>query len=390
MVIAADAYEIELEGTNREIAALEPSAGGDLERRTRLAFRFYHRASLAGVDSGFAAAERVIDRAIAEFGPQEDLCLLKANLDFRFHRLAQVKRDLEMAPLLLGRFEGKSLAADLDFQHGRYDRAREGYEKAIQENCTWDNLARLAYFKRKMGDGDGADELYIQAENELTAKEMRSFAWLELQRGELHLARGRHDGAGAHYRRANAAYPGWWHVDEHLAELMAAEGRSEEAIELFQSVIERARKPELQQTLGELYVFIGRPDDAEPWFESALAAYLESVARGDVHYFHHLADFYADVREDGAEALKWARKDVELRDNFATQSAVAWALYLDGQLEEAARWMDRALSSGVQDAHLFSQAATIFEAAGRGGEATAFRRGAAILNPKYRSFHIHR
>ena len=390
MVIALAAYELELERTNREIGTLEASAGGDLEKRTRLAFRLYHRASLAGIDSGFAAAERAIDHAIAEFGPQEDLCLLKANLDFRFHRLASVKRDLEMAPLLLGRFEGRSLVADLDFQQGRYDQARAGYENAIQENCTWDTLARLAFLKGKMGDDDGADHLYIQAENDLTAKEMRSFAWLELQRGVRDLARGRYDGACAHYLRANAAYSGWWHVDEHIAELTAAEGRFEEAIALFERVIERAPKPELQQALGELHVFIGKPHDAEPWFESALAAYLESVRRGDVHYFHHLADFYADVREDGSEAVKWARQDVELRENFATQSAMAWAWYRNGQLEEAMRWVDRALSSGVQEAHLFSQAATIFEAAGRGSESTGFRHAAAAINPSYRNFHIHR
>ena len=69
-----------------------------------------------------------------------------------------------------------------------------------------------------------------------------------------------------------------------------------------------------------------------------------------MHYCHHLADYYSDVVEDGAEAVKWAHKDLRLRENFATQAALAWALYRDGQFGDAVYWIDRALASGVVDA----------------------------------------
>lgn len=383
------AFEADLDRVRREIAATDPSTG-DLEKRTRLAYRLFHRASMTGIDGDFAAVEDAVDRAITEFGPQEDLCLLRANLDFRFHRLDAVLRDLALAPLLARRVEGRALIADLDFQHGRYERARIEYERLVEENRTWDTLARLAYFNGIMGDVDAADRLYAEAEDEVTAKEMFSFAWLELQRGLLDLTHGRHAEAEAHYRRAGAAYPGHWQIDEHLAELLAARGLFAEAIELFERVAGRAPKPELFQALGELYVCAGRDEEAGLWFERALMGYLESCERGGVHYFHHLADFYCDVREDGAEAVKWASKDLELRDNFGTQSAMAWAFYRAGRLEEAAFFMRKALASSAQDAHLFSRAAAIFAAAGQEAESARYLRAAELTNPEYRTFHVHR
>ncbi|HEV2201597.1 MAG TPA: tetratricopeptide repeat protein [Bryobacteraceae bacterium] len=344
---------------------------------------------MTGSMAHFEAVNAAIREALDEFGPREDVCLLKANLDFRFHRLAEVRQDLQMCPLLSGRFEGRVVLADLDFQEGRYETARLKLERLVAENRTWDNLARLAHWRSKLGDVAEADELYDEAEDDLTSKQMRSYAWLELQRGVLALTHGRYVDARKHYQRADEAYPGHWHTDEHFAELLAAEGKFDEAAALFRDVIARCPKPELQQALGELCVFCGRPEAAGPWFDSALAAYLESVERGGVHYFHHLADFYADAREEPAKAVRWARRDLEMRSNFSTQAALAWALYRDGQLPKATEYIRMALSSGVQDAGIFSTAASLFEAAGETAESQRYAEAALQINPKHQNFHMH-
>jgi len=386
-------YNIELEQIDKDISELEDSVITipiDIEKATKFVYRLYHRASLTGNFAGFKVAETAMNNVMRQVGPWADLCLLKANLDFKFHRLANAKHDLAMVPGLADCFQGKALQADLDLQEGRYEDARKGYEGVIQDNRTWDNLVRLAYLKAKMGDVDGAEQLYIEAEDEITAKEMRSYAWVELQRGLLDVSHGCYESAWAHYKRANEAYSGYWLSDEHIAELLGAQGKFDEAVALYEEVIARVPRPELQQALGDLYVFIGKSDQAQPWHEKALAAYLESVQRGDVHYFHHLADFYADVRENGAEAVRWARKDLALRQNFSTQAALAWGLYRDGQFTMALDAMQKALSSGVRDAELFFQAAMIHLAVGRNDEGKEFLQKAAEINPHYQDFHIHR
>ena len=386
-------FDVELQKIDQAIAELEPDALAipiNSENATKYVYLLYQRASLAGDLAAFGKVEAALKRAIDEIGPAQDLYLLKANLDFKFHRLADVKLDLAAGRDLSDTTQGKVLRADLDFQEGRYDNARRGYEEAIRDDLTWDNLARQAYLKWKLGDTAGADQLYAEAEDELTAKEMRHYAWIELQQGVLDLRHGRYADAQAHYDRADRAYSGYWLVDDHKAELSGAQGLFEEAAALYERVIARAAKPELQQALGELYDTMGEKDRAEACYEKSLNAYLDSAAQGDVHFYHHLVDFYADVRRDGGEAVKWARKDIELRRNFSTLAALAWALYRAGEFAEARETMAEALASGASDAHLFYQAAMIHQAFSVNGEAERYLRLAAEINPNYQSFHVHR
>jgi tetratricopeptide (TPR) repeat protein len=387
------AYQTELERIEKTIAELQGNAfapPADTEKVTIYVSSLYQRAALTGDLSALEATESVIDEAIRLLRFPGDLHFLKAKLAFQLHRLADVRRNLNAAPSLLTSAEGRALQADLDFQEGRYQEARNEYQSVLTDNRTWDNLARLAYFEAKLGDAGLADRLYWQAADELTAKEMRSYAWVELQRGLLDLAHGRHDDAAAHYRRADQAYSGYWLVAEHTAELRAAQGELAEAAALYEGVVAQMPRPELQQTLGQIYTMLGRHARAKSCRVIARAAYLQSARRGGVHYYHHLADFYADVIEDGAEAIRWARKDIELRQNFSTQAALAWALYRDGRFAEAVEAIDLALASGVKDAHLFSQAATIYRAAGRIDESAAYLQMAAAINPNHGSFHVHR
>jgi tetratricopeptide (TPR) repeat protein len=282
------------------------------------------------------------------------------------------------------------LQADVDVQRGSYEAAQQRLERLVRDEPSWDGLARLAHLKSKTGDADGAERLYVEAEDELTAKEMRHYSWVELQRGLLGLSRGRTDQAEAHYERAERAYSGHWLTAEHRAELLGAQGRFDEAVALYRGVIARAPRPEFQQSLGELLIFIGRPDEAQAWLDRASTAYLQSAAKGEVHYYHHLADFYTDVRADGAQAVRWARKDVELRRNPWTLAALAVALCRNGQSDEAVTLIDDALATGVGDAHLYFKAAEVYRAAGRNNESERYHQQAAEFNPHYRNFHVHR
>ncbi len=93
---------------------------------------------------------------------------------------------------------------------------------------------------------------------------------------------------------------------------------------------------------------------------------------------------------DGARAVDWARRDLALRENFSTQAALGWALLRAERAAEAAQWMERALASGVVDAHLYAQAAAVFAAAGDAATAARLKARAREINPRLARFHIHR
>ena len=132
----------------------------------------YRKASLTGGHDDFKATEEAIDRALKGAGPLEELYLLRAKLDFRWHRIPQTRQSLEKAPNAAGTLVYEALQADLAFQEGRYDDARNGYEALVKRHGTWDSFARLAYHTFVMGDVARADELYRSAQDQITAREM--------------------------------------------------------------------------------------------------------------------------------------------------------------------------------------------------------------------------
>lgn len=386
-------FENELARINQGLAELNGSALNppvDSAKVSRLAYLQYQRASLTGNLEALGDADATLDYAIRHLGPSGDLFFLKANIHFKLHRLNDVEEDLKLGRDLLLSTPGRALKADLDFQKGRYQAAKEEYEALIEEERTWDALARLAHLNFKMGDVERADRLFDEAADELTAKEMRHYSWLELQRGVLDLSRGDYEKARQHYERAERAFSGNWMTQEHLAELFGAEGDFDEAERLYRVVVERVPRPDFHQALGELYLTMGKTAAATEWLDKARQGFLQSAQRGEVHYYHHLADFCADVDEDGPEAVKWARKDLELRRNFSTLAALAWALYRAQEFSEAQELIDEALSSGAKDARLFRTAGMIYQAASQNGKGDFYLKAAAELNPNLKNFHVHR
>lgn len=390
---ASVGYRAELQRIENDIAVLgdeNPFAPPiDPLALTRYVYCLYQGGSIAGDLAALSATERAIDRALPLLVHKGDLYLLKANIAFKLHRLTDVEAALATASTVRDSVEGALLVADLDFQYGHYLKAERGYREALATERSWGALAQLAHLRGKMGNLAAADRLYSEAEDELTAKEMRSYAWLEVQRGFLAFAQGDYRRARSHYERAERAYPGYWLVDEYRAELLGAEGRYGEAVEILQGLPAATGRPDLQQAIGELYQCWGEPERADEWYRKALAGYRLSAERGEVHFFHHLADYYANVARDGAAAVHWAGADLQLRENFSTQSALAWGLYRDGQFGKARIWIDRALASGAADAHLFLRAARIYAAVAEPQLAHTNMEKARRLNPCVENFHIH-
>src|SRR5260221_4945146 len=133
-------FKIEMGRIDHAISGLGHNALSkpfDSERATKYVYLKYQRASLTGDLEELAIAEKALDTAISEIGPAGDLYFLKANLDFKLHRLGAVREDLKIGRGLSESLQGQSLAADLTFQEGNIEMARQGYEDAIKTEPTW-------------------------------------------------------------------------------------------------------------------------------------------------------------------------------------------------------------------------------------------------------------
>jgi tetratricopeptide (TPR) repeat protein len=384
-------FDVEVAALDAEIASMRASAGVSRpDASVRLAYRMYSHAALTGRADAFTALEAFVEALSDQLGPQRDLVLLRSTLAVRVHRLPAARALLEELPALADDPDAQLIAADVDLQQGHYDRARRAYQHVVDRHPSWPAVVRLAAAAALTGNAELADHLYAAAGDQLTAKEMRTYAWLAVQRGQLAFARGHYQRAEAQYRLADRAYSGYWLVDESLGELRTAQRRFDESIAHYLRAIARAPRPDLLQQLGDAYAFMGRPGEADRWHQQALDGYLASTRGGEVKFFHHLAGYHADVARNGAEAVAWARRDAELRPGAVTDDTLAWALYADGRIDEAQRAIDRALASGIVDGHLYYHAMTIKAAAGDAAAAASLAARLHDFNPRYRDFHAHR
>jgi tetratricopeptide (TPR) repeat protein len=134
--------------------------------------------------------------------------------------------------------------------------------------------------------------------------------------------------------------------------------------------------------LGDLYAKSGNRVEAKKQY-----AQVEYIGRlGHINQVLHnrdLAVFYADHDIKLPEALALAQKELEVRHDIYTWDALAWALYKNGKLTQAASASEKALRLGTQDSLLLFHAGMIAEAMARHEQARLDFRRALKTNPHF-------
>jgi tetratricopeptide (TPR) repeat protein len=279
------------------------------------------------------------------------------------------------------------LIGDAQLALGDYGAAERTYTKLAGGRAGEFVTTRLARLATARGNSEAALGMLAGL---LTTAEESLQLHVRLQLAELHFARGAFTQAREHLDAAQRLEPDNYAVQEHLAELHAAEGRFADAVALYRKVITRVPRPELMHALGDLYQLMERPQDARAWLTRAKVGYLQSAEQGNAHYYHHLASFFSDSDPQPGQALRWAREDLKVRDGAPAYDGLAWALYKNGEHQAAAEAMDRALAAGTSSAHLLFHAGTIYTNVGRIAQGRKLLQQALTINPRYNTFHVHR
>lgn len=330
-------YQRELNQIESDLAAL-PSKVAEPERTLRRTGLVYRRASLTADFAGFRAAERAIETAFATVGPTPDLLLLRANFNFKLHRISAAEDDLQ---LLDEQMPGvTSLRADIAFQRGQYDGARKGYSRAIDRQGKWDDIARMAYLQSRTGDYAAAEKSYAVAQEQISAKEMRSYAWVELQRGILDLERKHPQQALAHYRRAERAYSGYWLIDEHIAEALDLTGHTKEAVALYQKIIRDTHNPEYVNALARIVERTNRAAAAAMYAEADRLNAARFALYPEAAIGHVIRDAL-NREHPRADLLQLAMHNYELRPNGESRLLLARAYLRANDRATAKRLLDQ-------------------------------------------------
>src|SRR6185312_7243150 len=112
-----------------------------------------------------------------------------------------------------------------------------------------------------------------------------------------------------------------------------------------------------------------------------------AVSRQPGSYHRAWSLFLLDHGRRLGEVLDKARHELETRRDIYGWDVLAWALYRNSRIDEAALAAANALSQGTEDAMLYYHAGMIERAAGRPTRARAYLAHALAINPLFDAVH---
>ena len=234
---------------------------------------------------------------------------MKATIDFALHRNARARADLALAPALQQSPEGQVLAADLDLQEGRYDTAGKATcvssptatlgrarPAGPPSSSSWATIAQPTSCMRRPQTSYGEAAAVVRMDRAparrrppVARSQRRGRAPLPPSAGGLQrrLGRGRAPRRAPRGRRGGSPSLS----RSTTASSSGSRGRS----------CNRRSATSTPSPAGRTRRGRGTTVPSRATSPPSRAAIL--------HYLHHLASFYADVRIDGAAALRFATLD---------------------------------------------------------------------------------
>lgn len=173
----------------------------------------------------------------------------------------------------------------------------------------------------------------------------------------------------AWHERALAAWPDYRGVREARADAAYAEGRWEEARQLYLTLRSDAH-PDIYQRLAEIATLRGDGEAARAWSDR----FASTAGRPAVEpQFARPFAIHLARRGRSAEAVAVMRRELERRPSIESHAVLAWTLLEDGQPAAALAEAERAAAWGEPSPEARLLQARALEALGRADEAAPLR-----------------
>lgn len=387
-------------GSASHTAALNATAGPMALASERIARRpgdwinqeSYARASMArfrltGDYADLAAAQDALDHAEKSTprgsGPMLTDAVFAAtthNLDRLDRRLGDIAR-MAVTPQPDERAEAVALAGDLAFYSGRYDAALRQYLEAATLADGPGIAFRLGRYHQRTGDSDAAIHYFASAATKTRQRSPQFLSSVWLQVGTVELERGHWDKAERYFAKADAAFPGHWLNQAHLAQMRAVRGDVAGAKLAYTKIANQSGSPEVMDALAALYRADGNAPQSRYWSAKAAAIWVERLKLLPQAAYGHAFD-HQIVSGNAKTALDLARKNHTARPYGDSAILLGWAYLANGQPAKAKLILESLGQTKWQSAQQHAALAEAHAMLGQNKASEREREKALALNPK--------
>ncbi|TDD77962.1 tetratricopeptide repeat protein [Actinomadura rubrisoli] len=297
--------------------------------------------------------------------------------------LAETDRALAVNP-----YGARALAVRVDalVELGRYEDAEAAAKQADAKAPGIPVFTRVAYVHELHGRTDEARRVLKLAA--ASATDPGDVAYVRTQLGELAWSRGDTRTAGREFAAALRADSTDLGALDGRARVRAATGDAAGARRDQEALVTRSPLPGRLAWLGELRESEGRRDEAAKQY--GVAATWDALAKANgVTPDLETALFAAD-HGDKAAALRAARAEWTRRHSIHVADALAWALHVNGDDEEALGYARKAAGTGYRNAAFLYHRGMIERSLGQRSEARRDLAAALRLNPHFSPLHAPR
>ncbi|MGV9555015.1 tetratricopeptide repeat protein [Streptomyces sp. NPDC003522] len=270
---------------------------------------------------------------------------------------------------------------------GDHKKAQAALDRLLKLRSGPVALGRAAAVHRDRGRREDAAAALSDAAAGATAPAERA-AWLE-RAGQLAFERGDREPALRYFQEAVRLDPGQWAARAGQGRVLAALGRTWEALSAYRAALAGQPLPQYALELGELYESLGRPRAARAQYD-LLRERVRREAAGGVDGALVLGRFEAD-HGDPAAAVRRLGAEWRRQPGIEVADALGWALHRAGRHEEGLRYAviatDRAHRGTVRSAPYLYHRGMIERRVGREGAARRHLEEALRINPSFSPLH---
>ncbi|WP_371629984.1 tetratricopeptide repeat protein [Streptomyces sp. NBC_00341] len=350
-----------------------------------LGLNYVQQAKITADPTYYPKAEAVLKRSLAldstdNFAAMGGMAALEAARHNFAQGLGWAERAIAVNPYNATLY---GTLADAHTQLGRYSEAADAVQKMVDLKPGTPSLARASYAAELRGDLTTARTDMQRALQSAGSPADQAFA-------RYYLSEMAFNNGDAHQALTDAeeglrAVPEDAPLLQIRARAEAALGKNTEAVADLTRAGQRLPLPEYVLQLGELHQSLGRTKEADQQYGIFRAEQRLFAANG-VTLDSDAALFEAD-HGDHAQALALARKSLKSRPFLDSQDALAWALHVNGQDEEALTASDKALALGTRNALFHYHRGMIQQSLGNTDAARDDLTKALAINPHFNPLH---